>query len=168
MLKETPERLLQLEHMCSDGEMNSSNSSRGKPLLEELIREEILKSKGREKEEKPNNWTKVDCRQLFISILFLHTLCLNYRIDTETDPSKDDELAKKDDDNPGKASTKTPQSPQVHSCWSCDKHGRSLLKCSACRKARYCGEACQGEDWERHMEWCRRRVQARERRENRE
>ena len=64
MLNETPERLHELEHMCSDNEMNSSNSLRGKPLLEDLIREEILRSKEREKKEKPNNLRKVDGRQV--------------------------------------------------------------------------------------------------------
>ena len=167
MLKEKPERLLQLEHMCSDDEMNSSNSSRGKPLLEDLIREEILRSKAREKEEKASNLSKVDCRQVPSCILFLHTPCLNFRIDTENNSSKEDELDKKDNDNPTKASTKPPQPSLVHSCWSCDKPGRSLLKCSACRKARYCGEACQWEDWGRQREWCRRRGQMRERREKR-
>jgi hypothetical protein len=44
----------------------------------------------------------------------------------------------------------------IHSCWSCNKPGKSLLKCSVCRKARYCGEPCQWEDWGRHREWCRR------------
>ena len=71
MLKEKTERLLQLEHMCSVDEINSSNSSRGKPLLEDLIREEILRSKAREKEEKPNNLSKVDGRQVISFISFL-------------------------------------------------------------------------------------------------
>ena len=74
MLKETPKRLLQLEHICSDAEMNSSNSLSVNPLLEDLIREEILRSKARVKEEKPDNLSKVDCRQVFCCIL-VYTLC---------------------------------------------------------------------------------------------
>ena len=56
MLKPKPERRLQLEHMCSDNEINSSNNSlRGEPLSEDFIRDEILRSKARVEEEKTNN-----------------------------------------------------------------------------------------------------------------
>jgi len=37
-------------------------------------------------------------------------------------------------------------------CWMCSGPGKSL--CTGCRKARYCGEKCQGEDWEMHKEYC--------------
>jgi hypothetical protein len=49
MLKPKPERHLQLENMGIDDEINSSDSSRRKPLLKDLIREEILRSMGRVK-----------------------------------------------------------------------------------------------------------------------
>ena len=62
---------------------------------------------------------------------------------------------------PVDASTNGSKSSIIHSCWSCNKPGQSLLKCSVCRKARYCGEPCQGEDWGRHREWCRRRGEIR-------
>jgi len=37
-------------------------------------------------------------------------------------------------------------------CWMCSRSAKSL--CTGCRKARYCGEKCQGEDWEMHKEYC--------------
>ena len=65
MLKPKSERRLQLEYMCSDNEINSSNNSlRGEPLSKDFIRDEILRSKPRVEEEKPNKWIKVDSRQV--------------------------------------------------------------------------------------------------------
>jgi len=37
-------------------------------------------------------------------------------------------------------------------CWNCENISR--YTCSGCRKARYCKEKCQGEDWESHKEYC--------------
>ena len=53
------------------------------------------------------------------------------------------------------------KSSSAHVCWNCHLPGRSLLKCSGCKKARYCGDACYREDWERHREWCGRKGQRR-------
>ena len=45
-------------------------------------------------------------------------------------------------------------------CWNC--HGwENLLKCSGCKKARYCGVVCQESDWERHGGYCRSRQEKR-------
>ena len=49
-------------------------------------------------------------------------------------------------------------------CWFCHLPGSYLLKCSGCKKARYCGETCYREDWERHREWCRKKGEKREQR----
>ena len=49
-------------------------------------------------------------------------------------------------------------------CWTCGITASSLLKCSGCRKARYCGESCQREDWGRHKDWCGKRKEVREKR----
>ena len=59
-------------------------------------------------------------------------------------------------------STKSSKPVSVYSCWFCAKPGRSLHKCSVCRKARYCGETCQLEDWGRHRKICRSREKRRE------
>ena len=44
-------------------------------------------------------------------------------------------------------------------CWNCPISSSStqLLRCAGCRKARYCGEECQGKDRERHLEWCKKK-----------
>ena len=52
----------------------------------------------------------------------------------------------------------------AHICWTCHLPGSSLLKCSGCKKARYCGETCYREDWGRHREWCGKRRERREQR----
>ena len=43
-------------------------------------------------------------------------------------------------------------------CWNCHASatdlGARLLKCSSCRKARYCDPECQQEDWGRHRQFC--------------
>ena len=45
-------------------------------------------------------------------------------------------------------------------CWNC--HGwENLLKCSGCKKARYCGVMCQEADWERHGGYCQSRQEKR-------
>ena len=38
-------------------------------------------------------------------------------------------------------------------CWVCGED--SCLRCSGCKKALYCGEACYRSDWEKHGEWCK-------------
>ena len=45
-------------------------------------------------------------------------------------------------------------------CWNC--HGwENLLKCSGCKKARYCGVVCQESDRERHGRYCQSRQEKR-------
>ena len=48
-------------------------------------------------------------------------------------------------------------------CWNCTASSSStkLSLCAGCRKARYCGEVCQGEDRDRHQEWCKKKEQKR-------
>ena len=50
-------------------------------------------------------------------------------------------------------------------CWLCGATS-TLLKCSGCRKARYCGKACQEKDWWRHGDWCNRKKEKREKRKS--
>merc|ERR1719430_210584 len=38
------------------------------------------------------------------------------------------------------------------SCWQCLNYGK--YKCVGCRKARYCSEECQLENWAGHKEYC--------------
>jgi len=49
-------------------------------------------------------------------------------------------------------------------CWNCLKSADSvsLYKCSGCRKARYCKEKCQEDDWDRHGEYCQLKTKKRE------
>eukprot|EP00092_Neocalanus_flemingeri_P004222 GFUD01004542.1.p1 GENE.GFUD01004542.1~~GFUD01004542.1.p1 ORF type:complete len:360 (-),score=88.50 GFUD01004542.1:151-1080(-) len=62
-----------------------------------------------------------------------------------------------------KKGTKLMQSKsKTRICWTCHLLGSSLLKCSGCKRARYCGETCYREDWERHKEWCWRKREQRE------
>jgi len=37
-------------------------------------------------------------------------------------------------------------------CWQCLNYGK--YKCVGCRKARYCSEECQLENWDGHKEYC--------------
>merc|ERR1712098_567033 len=41
-------------------------------------------------------------------------------------------------------------------CWKCLRSGKNvfLYKCAGCRKARYCDDECQEEDWGRHGKYC--------------
>jgi hypothetical protein len=41
-------------------------------------------------------------------------------------------------------------------CLSPSCNGAGLLKCTGCRQARYCGEACQLAHWKAHKADCRR------------
>lgn len=45
----------------------------------------------------------------------------------------------------------------VHFCEFCDLPGYKMLRCSRCKRARYCQTGCQKEDWPRHKEECRPR-----------
>ena len=56
----------------------------------------------------------------------------------------------------------------VRICWTCGIPACSLLKCSGCRKARYCGETCQMEHWGRYKDWCGERKERREKRRRKE
>ena len=49
-------------------------------------------------------------------------------------------------------------------CWSCSAEPDevTLLRCKGCRKAWYCDDECQEEDWDRHGPWCQRRMVKRE------
>ena len=49
-------------------------------------------------------------------------------------------------------------------CWNCLKSTDSvpLYKCGGCRKARYCQEKCQKQDWGRHGEYCQLKTKKRE------
>merc|ERR1712025_51585 len=53
----------------------------------------------------------------------------------------------------------------VFSCWMCNKPSKSMLKCSVCRKARYCGETCQWKDWGRHKKICKDTAEKRQQKE---
>ena len=87
---------------------------------------------------------------------------MKFRPGDITDIAKDDANYKPEKSRTAVASIKPPKSSAVHSCWFCAKPGRSLLKCSVCRKARYCGETCQWEDWGRHRKICKSREKRRE------
>jgi len=50
-------------------------------------------------------------------------------------------------------------------CWNCLKTAENvpvLYKCGGCRKARYCQDKCQEEDWDRHELYCRYKTKKRE------
>jgi len=49
-------------------------------------------------------------------------------------------------------------------CWNCLKPADSvpLYRCVGCRKARYCEEKCQEEDWDRHGKYCQFKTKKRE------
>jgi len=40
-------------------------------------------------------------------------------------------------------------------CGNCGKTDGTLLKCSACKKAFYCGKECQWKDWSKHKSVCK-------------
>jgi len=41
---------------------------------------------------------------------------------------------------------------KIKHCWRCENPSRYM--CGGCRKARYCEESCQWEDWGSHKEYC--------------
>ena len=46
---------------------------------------------------------------------------------------------------------------QKKKCWNChafESEELELLKCGGCKKARYCDQECQEQDWDRHQEHC--------------
>lgn len=43
----------------------------------------------------------------------------------------------------------------IHQCDFCKKDFRELLRCSRCKKVRYCSVACQKSDWPNHKKICR-------------
>jgi len=49
---------------------------------------------------------------------------------------------------------KTPKHSRI--CWNCAEKGSdvALYKCAGCRKAYYCDDECQAEDWDVHGEYC--------------
>jgi len=49
-------------------------------------------------------------------------------------------------------------------CWSCSADPKKvvLFRCRGCKKAWYCGEQCQEEDWPVHGPWCERKRNKRE------
>ena len=54
---------------------------------------------------------------------------------------------------------------KVKICWNCHREASAeviLLKCGGCKKARYCDQECQGQDWDRHQEHCQQ-IQERKR-----
>ena len=63
-----------------------------------------------------------------------------------------------------KSNPSTPPQEQrkIKVCWNCHAtealDGGKLSKCSGCNKARYCGSECQAEDWERHKEYCEKKL----------
>ena len=49
-------------------------------------------------------------------------------------------------------------------CWNCIAHpssSKKLYRCCGCMAAWYCNEQCQGEDRDRHEEWCHRKERIR-------
>ena len=44
-------------------------------------------------------------------------------------------------------------------CWGCfsKPSQKKLFMCAGCMKARYCGNECHSNDWERHMNWCQKK-----------
>jgi len=52
----------------------------------------------------------------------------------------------------GKKEKKVSKREVKHYCWNCSNLGK--YTCTGCRKARYCGEDCQWEDWEGHKVYC--------------
>jgi len=53
-----------------------------------------------------------------------------------------------------------------NSCWNCGTQGKEgdLCTCKGCRKALYCNDKCQVEDWEKHRRFCRKKAKKRQRR----
>jgi len=52
---------------------------------------------------------------------------------------------------------------RVKICWNCSRSADTtpLLKCKGCRKARYCDDKCQAEDWEVHADYCEKKMKKR-------
>ena len=49
---------------------------------------------------------------------------------------------------------------QGRRCWTCET-SRGVRVCRSCRRALYCGLACQEEDWDRHRRYCLLKLKAR-------
>merc|ERR1712181_23453 len=60
------------------------------------------------------------------------------------------------------------EDPENSSCWHCRKCPVELSVCKGCKKARYCDEKCQNEDWAEHEAFCRKRQRRQKRRQRKE
>jgi len=131
----------QMHCHCSDEDIIDSEKIDDIPRLEDIIREELLRSKQKKQAQA--------CTKKGIAITHVN----------DEDDSKCMVIKEK--------SSKVTKVPTVFSCWMCKKPGKGMLKCSVCRKARYCGETCQWEDWGRHRKFCKIEGMKREEREKR-
>jgi len=57
----------------------------------------------------------------------------------------------------------TEKSDPVKICWNCSRTGDAfpLYKYKGCKKARYCNDKCQEEDWKVHADYCRKKMKKR-------
>lgn len=148
----------QMHCHCSDEDIIDSEKIDDIPRLEDIIREELLRSK---QKKQAQACTK---KGLVLSVIFKsNPYCIVSSIAithvNDEDDSKCMVIKEK--------SSKATKVPTVFSCWMCKKPGKGMLKCSVCRKARYCGETCQWEDWGRHRKFCKIEGMKREEREKR-
>ena len=121
--------------------------------IEYIIKKELLQIKNTRNKGRPIKFLKED------SFASLYKKINDDIIDTFKTTTTTNQLEPAGTTN--QPSTIPSKSSSAHICWTCHLPGNSLLKCSGCKKARYCGETCYREDWERHREWCGKKGQRR-------
>jgi len=116
---------------------------------------------------------KVDCHGDDITEDLKQDVCLSLSLCdvdnnniTSVNPTINEEDVILEDDIESKESAKKKGRNENKLCWSCsaDPANVVLWRCKGCKKAWYCGEQCQEEDWPVHGPWCERKRNRREER----
>jgi len=79
----------------------------------------------------------------------------NYKkrvVSHENDNLEGNECKEKNNNHEDETDTVVSRVKKLKYCWNCENI--SKYTCSGCRKARYCEEKCQWDDWESHKEYC--------------
>ena len=69
----------------------------------------------------------------------------------------------KNDIDESEKKTKENKSVEIKICWNCLSSDEDvfLYRCAGCRRARYCEDECQEDDWERHQKYCKSKMNRR-------
>jgi hypothetical protein len=72
------------------------------------------------------------------------------------DYSKFDAIEDSDDEKPSKEDSQAKKAKEKPHCGNCAKEIVKPLRCGVCKKAEYCSQQCQREDWKFHKRVCKK------------